>query len=87
LSIGKYCAKAALERRGASGEDLPSMLGNAHINGRLLTDRELAHNGLLYVGAGLETTRNAISAGLLEVLRYRLLQSPVSTLAKSETTI
>ena len=70
LSIGKYCIKAALERRGGDGEDLLSVLGNARINGRLLTDRELAHNGLLYVGAGLETTRNAISAGLLALIEH-----------------
>jgi cytochrome P450 len=69
-NIGKYCAKAALERRGAGGEDLLSVLGNAHLNGRLLTDKELAHNGLLYVGAGLETTRNAISAGLLALIDH-----------------
>ena len=70
VSIGKYCVKAALERRGGDGEDLLSVLGNARINGRLLTDRELAHNGLLYVGAGLETTRNAISAGLLALIEH-----------------
>jgi cholest-4-en-3-one 26-monooxygenase len=70
LNIGNYCIKAALERRGGDGEDLLSVLGNARINGRLLTERELAHNGLLYVGAGLETTRNAISAGLLTLLEH-----------------
>lgn len=69
-NIGKYCVAAALERRGGDGEDLLSVLGNARINGRLLTERELAHNGLLYVGAGLETTRNAISAGLLALLEH-----------------
>jgi cytochrome P450 len=69
-NIGNYCVTAALERRGGDGEDLLSVLGNARINGRLLTERELAHNGLLYVGAGLETTRNAISAGLLTLLEH-----------------
>jgi cytochrome P450 len=68
VSIGRYCVKAALERRGGNGEELLSVLGNARIDGRLLTERELAHNGVLYVGAGLETTRNAISAGLLALL-------------------
>jgi cytochrome P450 len=68
--IGNYCVAAALERRGGDGEDLLSVLGNATINGRLLTNSELAHNGLLYVGAGLETTRNAISAGLLALLEH-----------------
>src|SRR5216684_6154582 len=93
LNIGQYCVKAALERRGrgaaesarsglvTDGEDLLTVLGNAQINGRPLTERELAHNGLLYVGAGLETTRNAISAGLLALLDHPaeldlLLQNP-----------
>jgi len=70
VNIGKYCVKAALERRGGDGEDLLSVLGNARLNGRLLTERELAHNGTLYVGAGLETTRNAISAGLLALIEH-----------------
>ncbi len=69
-NIGQYCLNAALERRGGDGEDLLSVLGNATINDRLLTRTELAHNGLLYVGAGLETTRNAISAGLLALLDH-----------------
>ena len=71
-SIGYYCLEAALERRGRNNdsEDLLSVLGNATINGRLLTRTELVHNGLLYVGAGLETTRNAISAGLLALLEH-----------------
>jgi cytochrome P450 len=68
--IGEYCVAAALERRGGDGDDLLSVLGNATINGRLLTNSELAHNGLLYVGAGLETTRNAISAGLLALIEH-----------------
>ncbi len=69
-SIGKYCIQAALERRGREGEDLLNVLGNAKIDGRPLTERELAHNGTLYVGAGLETTRNAISAGLLALIEH-----------------
>ncbi|HTT75787.1 MAG TPA: cytochrome P450 [Candidatus Binataceae bacterium] len=69
-AIGSYCIGAALDRRGGDGEDLLSVLGNATINGRLLTSSELGHNGLLYVGAGLETTRNAISAGLLALIQH-----------------
>jgi len=69
-NLGHYCLNAALERRGGDGEDLLSVLGNATINGRLLSRTELAHNGLLYIGAGLETTRNAISAGLLALLEH-----------------
>jgi cytochrome P450 len=67
-NISNYCLEATLERRGGGGDDLLSVLGNATISGRLLTNSELAHNGLLYVAGGLETTRNAISAGLLALL-------------------
>jgi cholest-4-en-3-one 26-monooxygenase len=68
--IGKYCLNTALARRDGDGEDLLSVLGNATLNGRLLTNSELAQNGQLYAGAGLETTRNAISAGLLALLEH-----------------
>lgn len=68
-NLGTYCARLALERRGADGDDLLSVLGDATINGRLLTDEELAHNGFLYIAGGLETTRNAISSGLLALIQ------------------
>jgi cytochrome P450 len=60
----------ALERRGGDGEDLLSVLGNAGINGRKLTEAELFHNGFLYIIGGLETTRNAISGGLLALIQH-----------------
>jgi cytochrome P450 len=69
-NISNYCLAAALERRGGNRDDLLSVLGHATINGRLLTNSELAHNCLLYVAGGLETTRNAISAGLLALLEH-----------------
>jgi cytochrome P450 len=69
-NISNYCLEEALERRGGCTGDLLSVLGNATISGRLLTNSELAHNGLLYVAGGLETTRNAISAGLLALLEH-----------------
>ena len=69
-NISNYCLEAALERRGGCGDDLLSVLGNATISGRPLTNSELAHSGLLYVAGGLETTRSAISAGLLALLEH-----------------
>jgi cytochrome P450 len=79
--IGVYCADLAAERRGGDGEDLLSVLGNARINGRPLTKSELIHNGFLYVAGGLETTRNAISGGVLALIKYpeerrRLMNDP-----------
>jgi cytochrome P450 len=69
-NLGSYCARLASERRGGDGEDLLSVLGNAEINGRMLTPSELVHNGFLYIVGGLETTRNAISGGLLAFINY-----------------
>jgi cholest-4-en-3-one 26-monooxygenase len=66
--IFKYCAQLALERRGGDGDDLLSIIGNAEVQGRELNWRELGHNGGLFVLGGLETTRNAISGGILTLL-------------------
>ena len=81
MNLGKYCARLALERRGGTGEDLLTVLGNAKVSGRDLTEGELFHNGWLYVIGGLETTRNAISGGLLALIehpeqRERLVNNP-----------
>jgi cytochrome P450 len=70
FNLGTYCAKLATERRGGIGDDLLSVLGNAEVNGRKLTETELMHNGFLYIVGGLETTRNAISGGLLAFINY-----------------
>ncbi|MGO9056306.1 MAG: cytochrome P450 [Candidatus Binataceae bacterium] len=68
--IFQYCVRLALERRGGGGDDLISVLGNAEVGGRALTARELGHNGLMFVVGGLETTRNAISGGLLALIKH-----------------
>jgi cholest-4-en-3-one 26-monooxygenase len=70
MNLGRYCVQRALERRGGDGEDLLSVLGNAEINGRKLTEGELFHNGFQYIIGGLETTRNAISGGLLALIQH-----------------
>jgi cytochrome P450 len=80
-NLGRYCATLALERRGGTGEDLLSVLGNATVNGQPLTELQLIHNGFLYIVGGLETTRNAISGGLLALIenpeqRERLVNNP-----------
>jgi cytochrome P450 len=67
--LGSYTTKLALERRGGNGEDLLSVLGNATLGGRYLTESELFHNGWLYMLGGLETTRNAISGALLALIQ------------------
>ena len=68
--LGSYTTRLALERRGGDGEDLLSVLGNATLGGRYLTESELFHNGWLYMLGGLETTRNAISGALLALIQH-----------------
>ncbi|HLW68999.1 MAG TPA: cytochrome P450 [Candidatus Binataceae bacterium] len=68
--IGAYTTSLALARRGGDGEDLLSVLGNAKLGDRYLTEGELFHNGWLYTLGGLETTRNAISGGLLALIQH-----------------
>ena len=70
VNLGSYCARLALQRRGGNGEDLLSVLGNAEVNGQKLTELQLFHNGFLYIVGGLETTRNAISGGLLALIQH-----------------
>ena len=67
-SIGQYCLTAALERAAATA-DLLTVLGNATINGRLLTERSLLTTVTLRWRRS-QTTRNAISAGLLALLEH-----------------
>jgi cholest-4-en-3-one 26-monooxygenase len=67
-----YCIKTALQRRGSSATDLLSVIANARVlGGRLLTDEEIGYNGFMFIIAGLDTTRNAIAGGLLELIRNR----------------
>ncbi len=63
-----YCVRLAQDRRGKPGDDLLSVIANAQPEGRPLTDRELGFNGLVFIDGGLETTRNAISGGMLEMI-------------------
>ena len=51
--LGSYTAKLALERRGGNGDDLLSVLGNAKLGDRYLTEGEPFHNGWLYILGGL----------------------------------
>ena len=60
----------AATREGHPTDDLVSALVNANIDGERLTGQELASFFILLVVAGNETTRNAISQGVLALSRY-----------------
>ena len=45
------------------------MLGNVELFGERLSDPELAANGFMFIAGGFETTRNALSGGMLQFIR------------------
>jgi cytochrome P450 len=66
--LANYCFELARKRRHNSGDDLISLIANGDIDGKRLTDPEVSFNCQMFVIAGLETTRNAISGGVLELI-------------------
>jgi cytochrome P450 len=69
MHLFTYCLDLARNRRDKPGRDLLSVIGNAKIGGVLLNDMEIGHNAVMFILGGLETTRNAISGGVLELMR------------------
>ena len=65
-----YFRELVAERRRTPGDDLVSLLARARIDGAPLAELELLSYALILVAAGNETTRNAISGGLLAFLEH-----------------
>ena len=70
LDIGGYASALAEDRRVNPSEDLTTALVQAEVDGEQLTSAEIASFFILLVVAGNETTRNAISHGVLALTRY-----------------
>lgn len=70
MEIGGYATALAEDRRHNPGEDLTTSLVQAEVDGERLTSAEIASFFILLTVAGNETTRNAISHGLLALSRY-----------------
>jgi len=70
MDFGAYASALAEDRRTHPGEDLTSSLVQAEVDGEKLTTSEIASFFLLLAIAGNETTRNAISHGVLALTRY-----------------
>jgi cytochrome P450 len=70
MEIGAYASGLADDRRGHPGEDLTTSLVEAELDGEQLTSGEVASFFILLVVAGNETTRNAISHGVLALSRH-----------------
>jgi cytochrome P450 len=65
-----YFAKLIDERRKHPGKDLISAFTIGEVEGTKLTDLEILFNTLLLIIGGQETTRNAISGGMLALVNH-----------------
>jgi cytochrome P450 len=63
--LAAMMAEVSASKRQHPGSDLASALVNAELDGERLTDQELASFFILLLAAGNETTRNAITHGLM----------------------
>jgi cytochrome P450 len=68
--IVDYAMRLAEERRANPGDDLTTSLVEAEVDGERLTSSEYASFFILLSAAGNETTRNAISHGMVALTRY-----------------
>ncbi|EHI10977.1 cytochrome P450 [Mycolicibacterium thermoresistibile] len=70
VDIGGYATDLAEQRRKNPGPDLTTSLVQAEVDGEQLTSADIASFFILLVVAGNETTRNAISHGMLALTRH-----------------
>jgi cytochrome P450 len=70
IEMFKYFATQVARRRQSGGEDLVSILVGAEVDGESLTQEEILFFCQLLILAGNETTRNAISGGLLALCEH-----------------
>lgn len=70
IDIGAYATALAEDRRANPRDDLTTALVGAEVDGERLTSAEIASFFILLAVAGNETTRNAISHGVLALSRY-----------------
>ena len=65
-----YCGRLVTARRAAPRDDLISVLTGAELDGEALTEEEILYFCYLLIVAGNETTRNAISGGMLALCEH-----------------
>jgi cytochrome P450 len=68
--MAEYAVRLAEERHKTPGDDLTTNLVHAEVDGERLTSVEIASFFILLSAAGNETTRNAISHGMVALTRY-----------------
>ncbi|HSQ01442.1 MAG TPA: cytochrome P450 [Candidatus Dormibacteraeota bacterium] len=84
MEVYLYANQLAEKRREQPTDDLTSILINGEVDGERLTEMEFDLFFLLLLVAGNETTRNAISGGMLALInnpgqRARLIANPALT--------
>ena len=70
MEFGAYASALADDRRASPCDDLTTSLVEAEVDGEKLSSSEIASFFMLLAIAGNETTRNAISHGVLALTRY-----------------
>lgn len=70
IDIGAYATALAEDRRATPRDDLTTALVAAEVDGEQLTSADIASFFILLAVAGNETTRNAISHGVLALTQY-----------------
>ncbi|MCW1960196.1 MAG: cytochrome P450, partial [Mycobacterium sp.] len=70
IAIGAYATALAEDRRSNPRDDLTTALVAAEVDGEKLSSAEIASFFILLAVAGNETTRNAISHGVLALTRF-----------------
>ncbi|WEK41473.1 MAG: cytochrome P450 [Candidatus Brevundimonas colombiensis] len=63
-----YLAAHTSSRRGKKTEDFASLIANIEVDGKLLDPRDAAWMSFSVVAGGLETTRNAVAIGMMELM-------------------
>jgi cytochrome P450 len=76
-----YFTKMLADRRRRPREDLLSLIANAEVNGKPIQDLEALSYAGIILGAGIDTTRNALGSGMEALLAHpkqleRLRQDP-----------
>jgi methyl-branched lipid omega-hydroxylase len=70
LELAEYGTQLAESRRVEPGDDLTTNLVQAEVGGERLTSSDIASFFILLSGAGNETTRNAMSHGMVALSRH-----------------
>jgi cholest-4-en-3-one 26-monooxygenase len=70
IAVYNYYMKLINERRNNPGDDLVSALVHGDMSGEKMTDMDILANCLLLILGGQETTRNAMSGGMMQLMQH-----------------